>query len=249
MTQTWCAEGYARNARYVSDLGAPVLALLNPQPGERILDLGCGDGALTRKLHDKGCTVTGIDSSPDMIQAASSLGLSVSLQSAYEIDFHEEFDAVFSNAVLHWLKDPDRVIRNVVRALRRGGRFVAEFGGHRCCETIQTALIAELAARGHDGWAVNPWYFPTTEDYGTRLAAAGFTVAYIAIIPRPTPLPAGIDGFLETFARSFTAALPADERQAYVTDVRNRLKPLLCGTDGVWVADYTRLRVEAYKNG
>ena len=111
----------------------PVVELLNAKPGERILDLGCGDGVLTKKLQDRGCEVVGIDSSPELIQAALGLELNVSVQNAYEIDFHEEFDAVFSNAVLHWMKDADRVISNVFRALRAGGRFVAECGGHKCC--------------------------------------------------------------------------------------------------------------------
>lgn len=246
--QTWCAEGYETNARFVSDLGMPVVELLNAKPGERILDLGCGDGVLTKKLQDRGCEVVGIDSSPELIQAALGLELNVSVQNAYEIDFHEEFDAVFSNAALHWMKDADRVIGNVFRALRAGGRFVAECGGHKCCQTIQTALVMELERRGYDGWTANPWYFPTTQDYGGRLAKAGFTVAYIEIIPRPTPLPGDISGFLETFAGSFTSVLPSGDRQTYIEDVRDRLKPLLCSADGAWTADYTRLRFEAYKN-
>jgi SAM-dependent methyltransferase len=171
----------------------------------------------------------------------------VSVRNAYEIDFHDEFDAVFSNAVLHWLKDADRVIHNVFRALRPGGRFVAECGGHKCCQTIQTVLVTELEKRGYDGWAANPWYFPTTQDYKDRLVAAGFTVPYIEIIPRPTVLPGDISGFLETFAGSFTSVLPANERPAYVEDVHHRLKPLLRDANGVWTADYTRLRFKAYK--
>ena len=246
--QTWCAEGYSKNARFVSDLGMPVVELLKARPGERILDLGCGDGVLTKRLQEAGCDVVGIDSSPELIRAALGLALNVSVQNAYEIDFREEFDAVFSNAVLHWLKDADRVIRNVFRALRPGGRFVAECGGDKCLQTIQTALVAELERRGYDGWAANPWYFPTTEDYGSRLTRAGFSVTYIEIIPRPTRLPGDISGFLETFAGRFASALPSDDRQTYLDDVRDRLKPLLYGADGVWTADYTRLRFEAFKN-
>ena len=246
--QTWRAQLYGKNARFVTDLGMPVVELLNPKPGERILDLGCGDGVLTKKLEGMGCELVGIDSSPELIEAALGLKLNVSLQNAYEMDFREEFDAVFSNAVLHWMKDADRVISKVIRALRKGGRFVAECGGHRCCRTIQTALVAELDRRGYDGWAANPWYFPTTQDYGSRLAMAGFAVAYIEIIPRPTPLPGDISGFLETFAGSFTSVLPLEERRTYLEDVRDRLKPSLCNANGSWTADYTRLRFEAYKN-
>jgi len=245
--QTWNADVYAKNARFVSDLGMPVMELLNAQAGERILDLGCGDGVLTKKLEDMGCELVGIDSSPELIAAAQELGLNVVVQNAYEIDFRAEFDAVFSNAALHWMKDADRVINNVFRALRAGGRFVAECGGHKCVEAIQTALVAELERRGYDGWAANPWYFPTTEDYRSRLEAAGFEVRYIEIIPRPTPLPGDLLGFLETFAGSFTAELPPGDRYAYMQDVRSRLKPSLCDADGCWTADYTRLRFEAHK--
>jgi SAM-dependent methyltransferase len=166
---------------------------------------------------------------------------------AEELDFEAEFDAVFSNAVLHWITDVDGVIRKVHRALRAGGRFVAECGGHRCVETIQRALIEELERRGYDGSAANPWYFPTAEEYGNRLEKAGFDVRYIEIIPRPTRLPGDIAGFLETFAGSFTSVLAPGERQGYIDDVRDRIKPSLCDANGVWTADYTRLRFEAYK--
>ena len=246
--QTWNAEVYQRNARFVSDLGMPVVVLLDPRPGERILDLGCGDGVLTQKLRDMGCELIGIDSSPELVRAALDLGLDVAVEDATDMSFDEEFDAVFSNAVLHWIKDADRVIGNVFRALRKGGRFVAECGGHQCVETIRTALITELDKRGYDGKAADPWYFPTTEDYGSRLTNAGFRVDYIEIIPRPTPLPGDITGFLETFGGTFTSVLPAEERKAYLDDVRDRVEPTLCGEDGRWTADYTRLRFKAYKS-
>jgi len=246
--QTWNAEVYERNARFVSDLGMPVVALLDPQPGERILDLGCGDGVLTQKLAGLGCELVGIDSSPELVQAASSLGLDVAVLDAKEMGFDDEFDAVFSNAVLHWIDEPDRVAGNVFRALRQGGRFVGECGGHRCVETIHSALKRELDNRGYDGAAASPWYFPTAEDYGSRLADAGFRVEYIEIIPRPTRLPGDLLGLLETFAGSFTSVLPAPERTAYLEDVRARVKPALCDEDGTWTADYTRLRFKAFKD-
>lgn len=225
----------------------PVVELLEPQAGERILDLGCGDGVLTRKLQALGCELVGIDSSPELVQAALRLGLDVAMQDAAEMAFDNEFDAVFSNAVLHWIADADRVIANVFTALRDGGRFVAECGGHRCVETIRTALIEELEKRGYDGAAVDPWYFPTAEDYGSRLSRAGFVVDYIEIIPRPTPLPGDITGFLETFGGSFTSVLPVNEREAFIRDVRDRVR-LSLYEDGTWTADYTRLRFKAYKN-
>lgn len=246
--QTWNAEAYERNARFVSDLGMPVVELLDPRAGERILDLGCGDGVLTRKLQLMGCELVGIDPSPELAQAAVERGIDAAVQSATEMEFHEEFDAVFSNAVLHWIKDADGAIRKVFEALRPGGRFVAECGGHRCVETITTALVTELEERGYDGRGAIPWYFPTADEYRGRLVRAGFDVRYIEVIPRPTRLPGDISGFLETFAGSFTASLPASDRSAYIDDVSERLRPSLCAEDGTWTADYTRLRFQAYKS-
>jgi trans-aconitate methyltransferase len=245
--QTWNAEGYDRHARFVSELAGPIVALLDPKPGERILDLGCGDGVLTRKLEDLGCTLIGIDSSPELVNAALALCLDARLEDATRMTFESEFDAVFSNAVLHWIKDADAVIGNAYRALRPGGRFVAECGGHRCVETIQTALVAELERRGYDGWSANPWYFPTTADYGARLAKAGFDVRYIEIVARPTTLPGDISGFLETFAGPFTSVLPDSDQARYLADVRRRIEPSLRSADGTWTADYTRLRFVASK--
>lgn len=245
--QTWDAATYDKNARFVSDLAGPIVEILDPKPGERILDLGCGDGVLTRKLESVGCTLVGIDPSPEFIGAALALGLDARLQDATEMGFDAEFDAVFTNAVLHWIKDADSVIRNAYRALRPGGRFVGEFGGHRCVETIQMALIEELERRGYDGWAANPWYFPTTAEYGARLTKAGFDVRHIEIVPRLTPLPGDVSGFLETFAGTFTSVLPESDRAAYLADVRQRIEPSLCGADDTWTADYTRLRFAAYK--
>jgi len=245
--QTWDPEGYAKNARFVSDLGGPVVELLAPQAGERILDLGCGDGALTAKLAAVGCDIVGVDSSAQQIAAARALGLDARVVDCQKLEFDSEFDAVFSNAALHWMKRPDDVIAGVWRALKPGGRFVAEFGGFGCVEKIRTALIAALNRRGIEGRAADPWYFPSVEDYGARLRARGFDVKYIALIPRPTPLPGDITGWLATFALSFTAPLPEADRPAFIAEVKDVLRPQLCDSSGQWVADYMRLRFAATK--
>ena len=245
--QHWDPDRYARNARFVSDLGAPVVALLAPQPGERILDVGCGDGVLTRKLADLGCRVVGVDGSRHQVRAARALGLDVAVADGQRLPFRRGFDADFSNAALHWMHDADAVIAGVRRALRPGGRFVAEFGGHGCVERIRTALIAALGRRGLDGARYDPWYFPTPETYGARLVAGGFTVRSIALVPRPTPLPGDVVGWLETFAESFTAPLAVAERPAFLAEVRHALRPALCTADGTWTADYVRLRFAAEK--
>ncbi len=245
--QTWDPERYARNARFVSDLGMPVVELLAAQPGERILDLGCGDGALTEKLVAMGCAVVGVDGSAPQVAAAAARGLDCRVMDGEHLTFDREFDAVFSNAALHWMKRADAVIAGVWRALKPGGRFVAECGGHGCVATIERALLTALDRRGIDGARVSPWYFPTTEDYGARLQAQGFRVDYIALIPRPTPLPGDITGWLETFAESFTAVLPPGERAAFVEEVREAVRPHLCDAHGNWTADYVRLRFAATK--
>jgi len=246
-TQTWDPAIYARNARFVSDLGSAVLALLAPLPGERILDLGCGDGALTKKLVDLGCEVVAVDSSAPQIEAARALGLNAHVMDAEALPFRDEFDAVFSNAVLHWITRADPMIGAVYRSLKPGGRFVAECGGHGCVQHVRTALVGALNRRGIDGEACVPWYFPTPGDYATRLERAGFRVDSIALIPRPTPLPGDVIDWLETFAQSFLHGLSGGAREEYLQEVRAALEPQLRDSSGTWVADYVRLRFAATK--
>lgn len=246
-TQQWDPERYARNARFVSDMGAPVVELLAPRAGERVLDLGCGDGALTSQLADLGCVVVGVDASAAQVEAARARGCDARVMDATDLRFDNEFDAVFSNAALHWVKRADAMLAGVARALHPSGRFVAELGGHGCVQTIRGALHAALRRRGVDPNAVDPWYFPTPEDYGARLARAGFVVDYIALIPRPTPLPGDVTGWLETFAESFIHALPPGERPAALAEVRDELRPSLCNSAGEWTADYMRLRFAAHR--
>jgi SAM-dependent methyltransferase len=246
-SQTWDPERYARNARFVSDLSAAVVELLAPEPGERILDLGCGDGVLTAKLAAMRCNVVGVDGSIAQIDAARKLGLDARVMDGEKLSFDAEFDAVFSNAALHWMRNPEPVIAGVWRALRPGGRFVAEFGGHGCVAKIKKALVSALHRRGLNGEAAVPWYFPTVEEYGALLKNAGFAVSTIALIPRPTPLPGDVTGWLETFGESFTACLPPAERPAYVAEVREALRPELSDSEGKWTADYVRLRFAAIK--
>jgi trans-aconitate methyltransferase len=245
--QSWNPDRYAKNARFVAELGAPVMDLLAPRPGERILDLGCGDGVLTRELSRLGCDVIGVDSSPEQIAAAQHLGLDARVGSGERLEFKSEFDAVFSNAVLHWMKQADDVIRGVSAALKPGGRFVGELGGHGCVHKIRTALVAGLARRGIDGESCVPWYFPTPGDYRARLERGGFRVDSISLFPRPTPLPGDIVGWLETFGESFTSRLSPDARPAYLQEVRAGLEPKLRDEAGTWIADYVRLRFMATK--
>jgi trans-aconitate methyltransferase len=242
VAQSWDPERYAKNAAFVADLGAPVVDLLAPRPGERILDLGCGDGALTEKLVALGCVVVGVDASASQIEAARRRGLTAHVTDGEALRYEGEFDAVFSNAALHWMKRADHVIAGVRSALRPGGRFVAELGGHGCVAQIRGALVRALGRRGIDGESRVPWYFPTPGDYATRLERGGFRVDSIALFPRPTPLPGDVTGWLETFGEAFTGALPRDQREAYLAEVRDELQPRLADAAGRWVADYVRLR-------
>jgi trans-aconitate methyltransferase len=246
--QTWNPDRYARNARFVAELGMPVVDLLNPLPGERILDLGCGDGALTAKLVALGCRVVGVDSSPEQIEAARARGLDAHVVDARNLRFEAEFEAVFSNAVLHWIPQADAAIAGVGRALKPGGRFVGEMGGQGNIVQIKTALAQALARRNVDADRVFPWYFPSPAEYRTRLEAGGFEVNSISLFPRPTPLPGDMIAWLETFAGGIMAALPPDDRLAFLSEVQETLRPTLSDEQGNWTADYVRLRFAARKS-
>lgn len=244
--QRWDPDRYQQNAGFVAVLGAPLLDLLAPRSGERILDLGCGDGALTAKLAEI-ADVVGVDASAEQIRGACARGLDARVVDGNKLDFAGEFDAVFSNAALHWMRDPDAVIAGVWQALKPGGRFVAECGGAGNVASIMAALVAALDRRGIDGKAAVPWYFPAPEEYRARLERRGFVVQSIALIPRPTPLPGALGDWLDTFAESFLAAVPAPERPAVKREVEAALRPTLLDAAGVWVTDYVRLRFAARK--
>jgi len=247
MSQTWNATQYSQHGRFVADLAGGVFELLAPQPGERILDLGCGDGALTAKIAATGAEVVGVDSSPSMVEAARALGLDARVVSGDQLPFDREFDAVFSNAALHWMKNQDAVLAGVHHALKSGGRFVAEMGGHGNIAAIRVALAAVLRQRGLNAYSMENNFFPTAEEYRLLLEAAGFKVDQIAIIPRPTPLPkSGMQGWLGTFRRGLLDQLPEDRREQAIEQTVALLKPVLCDQHGQWIADYVRLRFRAF---
>ncbi len=247
MPQTWDPARYIANARFVADLAMPVVDLLKPVAGERILDVGCGDGYLTKKLADLGCSVVAVDASAAQVESARGLGLDARVVDAEKLAFDGEFDAVFSNATLHWMRDPDAAIDGAWRALKPGGRFVGECGGAGCVAKIRSALSLALARRGHLIEDHNPWYFATGEEYAARLEARGFRVESSLVFPRPTPLPKDAAAWLETFGENFLRPIPAKDRKAFLAEVQEDLRPSLCDADGKWTADYTRLRFRAVK--
>lgn len=244
-SQDWQSDRYQTNAGFVPVLGMPVVELLDPRAGERILDLGCGDGFLTEKLVAAGCEVVGVDAGEDMIRVARKKGLDAHVMDGHALTFEAEFDAVFSNAALHWMLQPEKVVAGVKRALKPGGRFVGEFGGHMNVAACKTAMIAVLNARGLDGASFSPWYFPTPAEYGSLLTAHGFEVHTADLIPRPTPLPTDIGGWMDTFGEAFFKALPAAQRAEARAEAVELLRHSLCDSEGKWTADYVRLRFSA----
>jgi len=246
--QRWSASDYAKNGRFVQELAGPIFALLAPKAGERILDLGCGDGTLTAEIKAAGADVLGVDLSDELLAVARMKGLTVRKADGHALDFVQEFDAVFSNAALHWMREPDRVIAGVARALKPRGRFVGELGGHGNVAAIATAMRAVGAARGGDPARVAPWFFPTVEEYGSLLARTGFTVREMALVPRPTPLKTGMEGWLRTFGRSFFDQFDEPDRTVALNEALDLLRPSLCDAQGRWTADHVRLRFSAERN-
>ena len=244
--QSWQAGSYDEHARFVSDLAGPVLEWLDPKPGERILDLGCGDGVLTAELMRRGCVAVGVDASDDLLDAARARGVDARHGDGQSLAFDGEFDAVFSNAALHWMTQAESVVLGVSRALKRRGRFVAEFGGHGNVAAIVTAMRATALRRGGDPGLAGPWFFPSPDVYRDMLEGFGLTVKRIGLYPRPTPLKTGMAAWLKVFRRPFFAQFGPAEEEVLI-EVEGLLRPVLRDARGNWTADYVRLRVEAFK--
>lgn len=246
----WSPADYATNASFVPALGAAALKLLDPQPGELILDLGCGDGTLTRLIMDTGARVIGLDASPQMVEAARGAGVDAFIADAQALGLEDQatrfgqFDAAFSNAALHWMLDPDAVAAGVFGMLKAGGRFAGELGGEGNVTLLRGALRAELEARGYALPAEDPQWYPSVAEFVRLYGCAGFVGVQAQLIPRPTPLPAGVAGWVKTFRTGLldVAMVPQWERDDVAAAVERRLAPALRQPDGTWVADYVRLR-------
>lgn len=248
----WNASLYDAKHAFVWKYGADLVSLLEPRAGERILDIGCGTGHLTSQIADSGAQVVGVDRSSTMIAAArrSYPNLKFEVADARELHFQDEFDAVFSNATLHWIHQPELVIRNVWKALRPAGRFVAEFGGKGNVRKMQAALdqsLARIRGAGHD--KINPWYYPSISEYATLLERNGLEVRFITLFDRPTLLAdgeAGLRNWITMFCSDHLEAVGQESRELFLQKVEGLLRPDLF-RNGEWWADYRRLRVVAVK--
>ena len=254
-TQIWHPEAYAANGRFVADLASDVVALLAPQPGEHILDLGCGDGALTAQLAATGAILTGVDSSPAMAAAARARNLNIYTADIAELPFDQTFNAAFSNAALHWipLSHQPAALAAIHRALRppnpQPARFVAELGGHGNIAAIRVALQSALDSFGLDAEHLAVSFYPSPAHYRQLLEDAGFEVQSMELIPRPTLLPGGPGGmgaWLNTFRAGVLDHLPGIARAEAIEETVSRLAPILQDPlTQSWTADYVRLRFHA----
>jgi len=244
MTQIWDTQAYEKNGAFVHGMAGGVLEWLAAQAGEHILDLGCGDEQLTQRIAACGAHVVGADASAEMVAAARSRGVEAVQAPAELLPYPDaQFDAVFSNAALHWVRDQDAMMAQVHRVLKPGGRFVAEMGGHGNVAAIQVAFMAVLDRHGYREREDGVNYYPTPRAYTSRLERHGFHVDQIELIPRPTPLAeSGMAGWLRTFRRGVLDGLPDDVRDTVVEETVALLAPVLRDEEGKWTGDYVRLR-------
>lgn len=249
----WNAVLYDKEHDFVSNYGRDLIEVLNPKAGEHILDLGCGTGDLAHQLSLAGCMVTGIDSSEQMIEEAKKKyeGIEFACTDARDFEMNDRYDAVFSNAVLHWIKDQDAVLENIFYHLKSGGRIVAELGAKGNVEKIRTELKKVLKKHGFTTQAaISNWYFPSVAEYADKLEQYGFEIRFIENYDRPTPLKStdnGIVDWLEMFGGSFFEGIDEINKTKILYEVQENLKHDLY-KNGVWIADYRRLRFWAEKN-
>jgi len=247
----WDANLYSEKHSFVWEKARDLLELLSPQTGDRILDLGCGTGQLTSEIAATGAYVLGVDRSPEMIAEARSRfpALQFEVCDARQLRFRDDFTAVFSNAVLHWVPQAEEVIGGITRALKPGGRFVAEFGGKGNVKNVVAALDTALGQFGSPAEGVNPWYYPSIADYSVLLEKHGLEESTALLFDRPTKLEDGERGlstWLTMFCDSYLSRVASDKRGDFLLAVERLARPILWKS-GHWELDYRRLRIVARK--
>lgn len=245
MNAAWDPQRYQRKHSFVWQYGESLLELLEPRAGERILDIGCGTGQLTAEIARSGATVVGIDSSPDMLAEARKNFPQIEFvqANATGFDFPERFDAIFSNAALHWVKQQAAVAASIARALRPGGRFVAELGGKGCIASVTDAMSAVLGARAEERC---PWTFPSIGEFAPLLEQNGLEVGQAFLFDRPTPLQgeSGLEDWLRMFCMPYFRGMSPEQTRESIEALVAYLRPALY-RNGTWTLDYRRLRVVA----
>jgi 2-isopropylmalate synthase len=242
----WNANKYKKHADFVSILALPVVELLDPKEDEKILDLGCGEGTLALEIKKFGADIIGVDLSEEMVNKTKSKGIDASVMSVTNLDFENHFDAVFSNAVLHWVKDSELAIQKINTSLKKEGRFVAEFGGYGNIKNLTDAIQEVFDSHSSWGGFENPWVFLKESEYKILLEKNGFDVEYIELIQRPTPID-DIINWLDVFANGITKDLTKEQKEIFKKEVKEVLKPKQYNEKDGWSADYVRLRVKAVK--
>ncbi|MFD1067537.1 class I SAM-dependent methyltransferase [Oceanobacillus locisalsi] len=247
----WNANLYDGNHSFVSKFGSDLLELLSPSEGERILDVGCGTGDLANKIYQQGANVIGVDKSENMVHQANQKypGLTFMARDVLELGYSNDFDAVFSNATLHWIKKPKDALQHIYNSLKPGGRFVAEFGGKYNVETITNEIIHQVKKAGIPYTSEQfPWYFPSIGEYATLMEETGFNVTFVPHFNRPTPLEGdnGLRNWMEMFCGNIFKNHSEAIKECVMTQVENNLRDVLYQEEQ-WIADYKRLRVVGVK--
>jgi trans-aconitate 2-methyltransferase len=244
---TWDPALYQDKHAFVWQYGQDLIGLLAPLEGERILDVGCGTGQLTAQIAAAGAEVTGIDSSPAMLAEARKNYPDIRFEAmdVGEMSYDGCFDAVFSNAALHWVRDAEGAAARMARALKPGGRFVAELGGKGNVRRLVDAILRALEAF-HIPAPELPWFYPSVGEYASMLERHGLAVTQATLFDRPTKLDGGLGGWIAMFRGRWLEAVPAERREAFVRRVEEYAAPALL-RDGSWYADYRRLRIVAAK--
>ena len=248
---SWNANLYDIKHSFVSKYGNSLVELLDPKQGQKILDLGCGTGDLAQKLYNLGVNIAGIDKSENMVTQARSKypNIKFMVQDATELDYHNEFDAVFSNATLHWVKPPIQALRCIFKSLKQGGRFVAEFGGKGNVQTITDEIIKQIKEAGFEfNKEQFPWFYPSIAEYSSLMEETGFRVTFAQHFDRPTHLEGdtGLKNWIDMFGDQLFDGIPENRKNDIITNVENNLKEILY-KDGKWIADYKRIRVIGVK--
>ena len=247
----WNANLYDHKHSFVSTYGNRLVELLAPKQGEKILDLGCGTGDLANTLSEYGVEIVGVDNSENMVkQAIHKYGhIPFKVQDATNLDYHNEFHAVFSNATLHWVQSASQALHGIYQSLKQGGRFAAEFGGKGNVQTITDEIIQQIKEAGFTFKNEHfPWFYPSIAEYANLMEEAGFRVTFAQHFDRPTPLDGenGLKNWIDMFSNHLFIGIPQHSKNEIITNVENNLKGILY-KEGHWIADYKRIRVIGIK--